>query len=281
MAVSVNRCCGGASIGSTCRPSARSSASSAASRWIGTLVAASVLVLATHVATAGAEDAPQPPAMPAMPTIAVQVDVSIPGISVNVQTGAVDVSVSTESVEVSVSVSSAGTSPSIDVAGSKPQQTTPSDASTGCCTGGERDVDAADTSETKAPAPRAAAPERPRPVHTAAASAVHVQTRATRHVAHPKLMVARAEIPRPAIAQRKKETRAAVVKLSDVIRQLPRPTTPRSALAAGSPVRAAALPVEHMRDNRLLLQLGLLVALLYLVCLAGWFSSTTRRRRRA
>jgi hypothetical protein len=36
-----------------------------------------------------------------------------------------------------------------------------------------------------------------------------------------------------------------------------------------------------MRDNRLLLQLGLLVALLYLVCLAGWFSSTTRRRRRA
>jgi hypothetical protein len=219
--------------------------------------------------------------MPTMPTIAVQVDVSIPGISVNVQTGAVDVSVSTESVEVSVSVSSAGTSPSIDVAGSKPQQTTPSDASTGCCTGGERDVDAADTSETKAPAPRAAAPERPRPVHTAAASAVHVQTRATRHVAHPKLMVARAEIPRPAIAQRKKETRAAVVKLSDVIRQLPRSTTPRPALAAGSPVRAAALPVEHMRDNRLLLQLGLLVALLYLVCLAGWFSSTTRRRRRA
>ena len=79
MAVSVNRCCGGASIGSTCRPSARSSASSAASRWIGTLVAASVLVLATHVATAGAEDAPQPPAMPTMPTIAVQVDVQHPG----------------------------------------------------------------------------------------------------------------------------------------------------------------------------------------------------------
>ena len=87
MAVSVNRCCGGASIGSTCRPSVRSSASSAARRRIGTLVAVCVLVLASHVPTAGADDAPQPPAMPAMPTIAVQVDVSIPGVSVNVQTG--------------------------------------------------------------------------------------------------------------------------------------------------------------------------------------------------
>ena len=33
----------------------------------------------------------------------------------------------------------------------------------------------------------------------------------------------------------------------------------------------AALPEEHVRDNRLLLQLGVLAAFLYLVCLAGWF----------
>jgi hypothetical protein len=71
------------------------------------------------------------------------------------------------------------------------------------------------------------------------------------------------------------------VELSDSIRLPPRPETPPPGVAEASPVRAAALPVEHMRDNRLLLQLGLLVALLYLVCLAGWFSATTMRRRRA
>jgi hypothetical protein len=43
----------------------------------------------------------------------------------------------------------------------------------------------------------------------------------------------------------------------------------------------AALPEEHVWDNRLLLQLGVLGAFLYLVCLAGWFSATTLRRRRA
>ena len=44
---------------------------------------------------------------------------------------------------------------------------------------------------------------------------------------------------------------------------------------------SAAEPEEHLRDNRLLLQLGVLGAFLYLVCLAGWFSATRLRRRRA
>lgn len=280
MAVSVIRCCGGALIGCTCRRSLRSPARSAARRRIGTLLAVCALVLAARVPTAGADEAPQLPTVPTVPTIAVQVDVSIPGVSVNVQTGAVAISVSTESVHVSVSVSNAGTSPSIDVAGSERQQTTQNDHSTDCCNGGEKDVAPADTFEKKAPAPRAAAPERPRPVRTAA-SAVQVLTRLTRRVAHPRLLAATEEIPRATIARRKKETRAGVVELSDAIRHLPRPKTPPPDVDEGTPVRAAALPVEHMRDNRLLLQLGLLVAFLYLVCLAGWFSATTLRRRRA
>ena len=48
-------------------------------------------------------------------------------------------------------------------------------------------------------------------------------------------------------------------------------------------VGPAAIPgkQEPASDNRLLLQLGVLGAFLYLVCLAGWFSATKPRRRRA
>ena len=94
-------------------------------------------------------------------------------------------------------------------------------------------------------------------------------------------MAATVEIPRPTIARRKKDTQAAVLEPSAAIRLLPRPKTPLPDVDERPPVRATALPVEHMKDNRLLLQLGLLVALLYLMCLAGWFSATTLRRRRA
>ncbi len=280
MAVSVIRCCGGASIGCACRRSVRSPARSAVRRRIGTFLAVCAVVLAARVPTAGADDAPQLPAMPTVPNVAVQVNVSIPGVSVNVQAGGVDISVSTESVDVSVSVSSAGTSPSIDLAGVERQQTTHNDGSSDCCNGGERDVAPADTSEVKTPAPRAAAPERPRPVRTAA-SAARVRTRLTRRVAHPRLMAATVEIPRPTIARRKKDTQAAVLETSAAIRLLPRPKTPLPDVDERPPVRATALPVVHMKDNRLLLQLGLLVVLLYLMCLAGWFSATRLRRRRA
>lgn len=44
--------------------------------------------------------------------------------------------------------------------------------------------------------------------------------------------------------------------------------------------RPAAQPEEHVRDNRLLLQLGVLGAFLYLACLAGWFCVTRLRRTR-
>lgn len=45
--------------------------------------------------------------------------------------------------------------------------------------------------------------------------------------------------------------------------------------------RPAAQPEEHVRDNRLILQLGVLGAFLYLACLAGWFCATTLRRTQA
>jgi hypothetical protein len=45
--------------------------------------------------------------------------------------------------------------------------------------------------------------------------------------------------------------------------------------------QVVALPAAAVRDNRLLLQLGVLTAFLYLLCLAGWFSATRLRRRRA
>ena len=283
MAVSVVRCCGGASIGCTCRPSARSSAGSAARRRIGTLVAVCVLVLATHVATAGAEDAPQPPAMPAMPTISVQVDVSIPGVSVNVQTGAVDISVSTESVDVSVSVSSAGTSPSIDVAGSKPQQTTPNDGSTDCCNGGERDVDRGRHIRDEGPgASSGSAGATSTGSNSGGQRGACSRRGATRARRSPEAHGGESGDSTThdrAAEERHAGCRRGAIRCHSSSAASRRRLGPN--VDEGSPVRATALPVEHMRDNRLLLQLGLLVALLYLVCLAGWFSATTLRRTRA
>lgn len=45
--------------------------------------------------------------------------------------------------------------------------------------------------------------------------------------------------------------------------------------------RGAGRPEEHVTDNRLVLQLGVLGAFLYLACLAGWFCATRLRRTRA
>jgi hypothetical protein len=85
------------------------------------------------------------------------------------------------------------------------------------------------------------------------------------------------------IERRSKATPAVVVVEPVAARRLtPRSRAgPRLEVYEGVPVRPAAVPEEHVRDNRLLLQLGVLAALLYLACLAGWYSAATLRRRRA
>ena len=292
--MSVIRCCGGALIGCTCRPTVRSSAGSAARRRSGTLVTVCALVLASPVATAAAQDAPQPPpllglpAMPAMPTVSVQVNVDIPAVTVNVQEGTVAVSVSTESVTVSVSVPTPVATPTGGAAGAQPQpepepeqQTRHDDPASACCNSGEKEVAPAVTLATTARAPRATVPDRPRPIRTAARP---VQLRATPkpRVERPRRLAATQHAPRRALARRAKSAPTAVVEPAAAIPRVPRAEAgPRTDTHERSPVRAADLSVEQMRDNRLLLQLGLLGALLYLACLAGWVSATTLKRRRA
>jgi len=224
--------------------------------------------------------------MPAMPTVAVQVNVDIPAVTVNVQAGGVAVSVSTAAVAVSVSVPTPVASPTRGAADAQPQpeQHTTRDArASACCDGGEKQVAPAVTSATTARAPRAALPARPRPVR-AAARPVRVRTLPTPPVERkrPRRSAAAKHIPRRTIARRAESTPATPVDPAAATRPVPRPTAEaRRAAHELPPVRAAGLSVEHMRDNRLLLQLGLLGALLYLVCLAGWISATTLKRRRA
>ena len=88
MARVVSRCCGGAWISRIRTPSNGRAAPGRKGR-LGVLSAVCALVLAAPVATARAEDPPQLPVPPTVPTIAVQVSVSIPSVSVSVQVGTV------------------------------------------------------------------------------------------------------------------------------------------------------------------------------------------------
>ena len=248
-----------------------------------------VLVFAAQVASARAEDAPQPPVIPTVPTVAVQVSVSIPSVSVIVQAGTVDISVSTPSVDVSVAVSSEGSVSSTDAAGAAPQQPTQHDGSGNCCDSEAKKVASPATAAkaTRAPAKRLA-----RPTIRAAAGGVRAGTTRVPVVDSPTRSLAATQVPRPASerpAARAKarrrccdDARAGVVIAATAQGLAPSPRAGLRPDRYGEQVRpAAALLEEHVRDNRLLLQLGVLGAFLYLVCLAGWFSATTLRRRRA
>jgi hypothetical protein len=292
VAVSGSRCCGVESIGCTCKPWVPSARDSAAKRRLSTLSAACFLVFGAHVATARAQDAPQPPLPPTVPTVAVEVSVSVPGVTLIVEAGTVDISVSTASVDVSVSVSSEDTSSSPEETGAPPQQTTQSDGPSDCCSGEAKQVASPGASAKATRAPRAVAPE-PRPRPTIPATANTVRARTTRkaltdrstHVAAAKkipptpseLRATRPHARRSCCAAPPAEVGSAPVE------RLALPAEARLQLDRidGAQMQAAALPVEHVRDNRLLLQLGVLGAFLYLVCLAGWFSAKTLRRRRA
>ena len=283
--MSGSRCCGGW-IGCTCKPSGLSAPNAAAKRFLGALFAVSVVVLAAHVATAQAQEVPPPPVIPPVPTVAVEVSVSVPGVTLTVQAGTVAISVSTESVDVSVSVSSEGTSSSSEGAGAPPQQTTQADGQPDCCSGEAKQVASPAASAKATRAPRAVAPEpRPRPKR-AAAHTVPAQTVRGPLVAPSRHLLAAKQVPRRTSVRRvapkarqgccddvQPPVVAATAK--PVARALPRP-----AMYAAAQAQPAALPAEHVTDNRLLLQLGVLGAFLYLVCLAGWFSATRLRRGR-
>ena len=292
MAVFGNRCCGGEWIGCTCRPSFRGARVSTARRRVGTLTVVIVLMLAAHVATGQAQDAPQPPVIPAMPTVSVQVSVSIPAVSISVQAGTLDVSVSTAPVDVSVSVSSQNISAKADATRPAPQQPTEPVGSSTCCDGESKQVAPPVTSVKTKPAPRAVMPApRPRPTVRAAAKAVRARTTrspradSSARVPAAKQISRRASTPLPTRPRARRGCcddapagvgAAAVKRLAHPPRAGPSPDRNER-----TQVLAAALPEEGMRDNRLLLQLGVLGAFLYLVCLAGWFSATKLRRNRA
>jgi hypothetical protein len=282
--VSGIRCCG-AWIGCTCKPPIRSAPNSAAKR-LGALSAVSCLLLAANVATAKAQDDPQPPVIPTVPTVAVEVSVSVPGVTLIIQTGTVDISVSTANVDVSVSVSSEDTSSSPEEADAPPPQTTQSDGPTDCCTGEAKQVASPGASAKATQAPRTVAPERRSPPNRAAAHRAPARTvrvplvAPSRHLLAPKQVPRRTSDRRVAPKARREccgdvQHRVGAATAKPVARAWPLPD--RYAAAQAQP---AALPEEHVRDNRLLLQLGVLGAFLYLACLAGWFSATRLKRGR-
>lgn len=252
------------------------------------------LALVAPVTAAQAEDAPPPPVLPTMPAITVQVSVSVPGVTVSVQAGTVDVSVSTETVDVSVSVTSEDTVEDTGPAPSGEQQPAArNDDSSNCC-----------SVELEQAAPAAASPKKRRAAPAAAPERLAQPTIGTAAKSAPARPV-----PSPRVDH---STHVPIAKQAPVRTTERRTTTPKAprrcceraqariAIAAapirlGPPpradswlrryelagVRPAALPAEVARDNRLLLQLGVLVAFLYLLCLAGWFSATRLGRRRA
>jgi hypothetical protein len=240
-----------------------------------------VLVFAAHVATARAQDAPPPPVTPTVPTVAVEVSVSVPGVTLIVETGTVDISVSTASVDVSVSVSTEGTVSSPGEAIAPPQQTTQAVDSSNCCAGDAKNVALADTAAKATRAPAAKRPARPT---IPAANRPRAQTIRVPRVDPPKRVLTAKRGPshtserpaatRPAARRGCCENAQASVVIAAAAQDLgPRPRAkPRPSRFEGTQVRpVAALPEEHVWDNRLLLQLGVVGAFLYLVCLAGWF----------
>ncbi len=258
-------------------------ADAAVKRRLSPLSAVCGLVLAVQVTSAQALDAPQPPVLPTVPTIAIQVSVSVPGVSVGVQAGSVDVSVATATVDVSVSVSTEGTVPSPDApASGEQQQATRSD---GGSSAGVNHF---------APTDASAKPSRPPPV-AAAERLAPPPVRAT-NAADTRL------IPSPQVSRSTRSPAARQVLGRTIKRRTTKPEVPRHCCEnAQAPTAIAAAPTpprvdsrRHryelagtapatladavVRDNRLLLQLGVLIAFLYLVCLAGWFAATRLRR---
>lgn len=282
LAMSGSRCCGGECNGCTCTPSVWSAPKSAPKPRLSTLSAVCVLVFAAHVATAQAQDAPPPPVTPTVPTVAVEVSVSVPGVTLVVEDGTVDISVSTASVDVSVSVSSEDTSSSPEKAGAPPpQQSPPPVELSNCCAGDAKNVALADTAAKATPAP--AAKRLARPTIPAANGPRAHPTRVAR-VDPPKRVLTSKRGPshtserpaatRPAGRRGCCEHAQASVVVAAAEQDLgPRPRAePRPSRFDRPQVRpVAALLEEHVRDNRLLLQLGVLAAFLYLVCLAAWF----------
>jgi hypothetical protein len=290
VAVSVSRCCGGGSIDRTCAPSNAGAARGRTTTGLGVVVAMCLLVLGLQVDTARAADAP-PPLIPPAPTIAVQVSVSIPTISVNVQVGAVAVSVSTAPVDVSVSTSTSGAVPSPDAPVAAPQPTA-NEGSGDCCEPAAPEVHPAAAAARKSRPARTLPPQRPAPPPTrAVANSARTHTiraprveRPTRSLTVKK--VSRRVGERP--ATRPKARRGCCERAQPPVVAVARmragpPQGVRLALdrQTGAAVRSAAQPGESATDNRLLLQLGVLAAFLYLVCLAGWYAATRPRRRRA
>jgi hypothetical protein len=280
--VSVIRCCGGAWIDRTCTPST-GRVPGRTTTALGVLAAACLLVPGLWVDAAQAADAPQPPVTPPVPMIAVQVSVTIPSVALNVQVGAVAVAVSTVPVAVSVSTAAAAAA----------QQTTPNVAPVHCCESAAPEVPPAQTAARTSRAARASPPEqRALPPTRPAASSVRAHTirtppvdrRPTRSLTATKLP--RRVSERPAIRPKARRpccehARPPVVAVAR--RRAGPPAGVRLALdrGTGAAARPPAPEEESATDNRLLLQLGVLAAFLYLVCLAGWYAATRPRRRRA
>ena len=288
----VGRCRGRVWIGRTRTPSVRRAPRSVVRHRFSALSAACGLLLAVQVATARADD-PQPPVTPAVPTIAVQVSVSVPNVSVNVQGGIVDISAPSVGVgvDVSVSVSSQGSLSGTKADASAAQRpTTQSDGAGNCCNAGTKQVAPAGISRKKtrvlraAPAKRLARPTVGAPANGARARTIRIPPadRSTR-------LQAANQVPRPTsarLATRPKArpgccgaAHAPIAPAVAPTRLGPRPgTVHRPDRYDDAVTRPAVRPEEHVRDNRLVLQLGVLGAFLYLACVAGWFSATRLRR---
>ena len=239
--------------------------------------------LAAQVTAAEGADAPPTPALPPVPTVAVQVSVSAPGVSINVQAGTVNVSVSTASVDVSVAVSTEGAVPgTVASASGEQQHATQSDGASGAQV---EQVVPADTSAKKGRPPRAAPPKRlaPPPIRAATTTAgirpirsprvdratrVPAATKVSGRASEPR--TTRPKAPRRCCKNAQASTAIAAAPIRLGARPKPDPWRGRYELAGIAP---ATLPEAVVWDNRLLLQLGVLAAFLYLVCLAGWFAA--------
>ena len=264
-------------------------------RRLSALPAACGLLLTVQVAPARA-DAPPPPVTPALPNIAVQVGVSVPNVSVNVQGGSVDISVSSVGVDVSVSVSvsSQGSQSGTKSDASAAQQTTTqNDGSSNSGNAGAKQVAPAGEAVQTTRVVQAAPAKRPaRPTIRAAANGARARTIRVPPADRSTRLPAAKQVPGVASAQRATRPKArrgccdaAYAPLAIVAaptRLGPRPGTGhRPDRYEGAETRPAARPEEHVRDNRLFLQLGVLGAFLYLACVAGWFSVTRLRQTRA
>lgn len=292
-------------VSSARKPSARRAAGSAVKRLVAVPTACGLL-LAVQLATARADDL-QPPVTPPVPSGAVQVTVGTPSVSLSVQGGNIDVSVPGVSVSVhggSIDVSVPGAA--VNASSSVPSQSPPSrgDAhartahqpptqNDGSSMAGAKQVAPTSTSAGKTRVVNAAPPKRlARPKIRPAASGVRTHTIRVSAVVRSTRFLAAKPVPRrtsepPAI--RPRAGRGCCENEQPTVAPAGAPTTlgsrpvsearPDGYVLAES--RTTDRPKEHARNNRLVLQLGLLGAFLYLTALAAWFCATRLRRGRA